>query len=150
MHRLPSVPDPPPPPRLQVPSGELTSTQLRKLAECIRPYGEKGCGDITTRANIQLRGITMEDAGSVYDAVQEMGLTSVMTGMDNVRNLTGSPIAGLDPHELCDVRPMLEELQVRPPLMLRSWKTPLRFGSPERRACARAKCVSARSRCAFK
>jgi sulfite reductase beta subunit-like hemoprotein len=96
----------------QVPSGELTSEQLRRLANCVRPYGEKGCGDITTRANIQLRGITMEDASSVYNEVQDMGLTSVMTGMDNVRNLTGSPIAGLDPHELIDVRPMLEELQV--------------------------------------
>ena len=89
---------------------------MRRLAACIRPYGDKGCGDITTRANIQLRGITMEDASSVFSEVQDMGLTSVMTGMDNVRNLTGSPIAGLDPHELLDVRPMIRELQVRCPL----------------------------------
>lgn len=26
--------------------------------------------------------------------------------MDNVRNMTGSPIAGIDPHELLDVRPL--------------------------------------------
>jgi ferredoxin-nitrite reductase len=99
---------------LQVPNGELTSTQLRKLAECIRPYGADGCADITTRANIQLRGITMEDASNVVNAVQDMGLTSFMTGMDNVRNLTGSPIAGLDPEELIDVRSMLVEMQVSP------------------------------------
>jgi ferredoxin-nitrite reductase len=99
---------------LQVPNGELTSTQLRKLAECIRPYGPDGCADITTRANIQLRGITMEDASNVVNSVQDMGLTSFMTGMDNVRNLTGSPIAGLDPEELLDVRSMLVEMQVSP------------------------------------
>ena len=27
-------------------------------------------------------------------------------GMDNVRNITGSPIAGIDPHELVDPRPL--------------------------------------------
>ena len=29
-----------------------------------------------------------------------------MSGMDNVRNITGSPIAGIDPHELLDSRPL--------------------------------------------
>ena len=36
----------------------------------------------------------------------EHGLSSVMSGMDNVRNMTGSPIAGIDPHEFLDVRPL--------------------------------------------
>jgi hypothetical protein len=106
-------------PVLQVPNGELTSGQLRELAACIAPYGKDGCGDITTRANIQLRGIPLKDASDVVNSVQDMGLTSFMTGMDNVRNLTGSPIAGLDPEELLDVRPMLVEMQV-PPNHLRS------------------------------
>ncbi len=38
--------------------------------------------------------------------LQTVGLSAVMTGMDNVRNMTGSPIAGIDPHELLDVRPL--------------------------------------------
>lgn len=38
--------------------------------------------------------------------VQSIGLSAVQTGMDNVRNMTGSPIAGIDPHELLDVRPL--------------------------------------------
>ncbi len=33
-----------------------------------------------------------------------VGLSAVQTGMDNVRNMTGSPIAGIDPHELIDIR----------------------------------------------
>lgn len=36
--------------------------------------------------------------------LQTVGLSAVQTGMDNVRNMTGSPIAGIDPHELLDVR----------------------------------------------
>ncbi len=31
-----------------------------------------------------------------------------MSGMDNVRNLTGNPLAGIDPHELIDTRPILQ------------------------------------------
>jgi hypothetical protein len=31
---------------------------------------------------------------------------AVQSGMDNVRNITGSPIAGIDPHELLDTRPL--------------------------------------------
>lgn len=30
-----------------------------------------------------------------------------MSGLDNVRNITGSPISGIDPHELLDVRPLV-------------------------------------------
>lgn len=32
--------------------------------------------------------------------------STALTGLDNVRNMTGSPIAGIDPHELLDVRPL--------------------------------------------
>ena len=44
----------------------------------------------------------------------EHGLSSVMTGMDNVRNMTGSPIAGIDPHEFLDVRPLNYGVQAPP------------------------------------
>lgn len=97
--------------RLKVPNGEITSTQLRVLGNLIKPYGdEQGVGDITSRANFQLRGITVADSDKVMKAVQECGLSSVMSGMDNVRNMTGSPIAGIDPHELLDVRPLNYEI----------------------------------------
>ncbi len=42
----------------------------------------------------------------MLQGLQTIGLSAVMTGMDNVRNMTGSPIAGIDPHELLDVRPL--------------------------------------------
>lgn len=90
--------------RLKVPNGILTSDQLRYFASVLKPYGEDGCADITTRMNIQLRGVTLDDAADICDGLYEHGLTSVMSGMDNVRNMVGSPIAGIDPNELIDTR----------------------------------------------
>jgi sulfite reductase beta subunit-like hemoprotein len=53
-------------PCLQLPNGEVTSEQMRYAASCIKPYGEHGCADITTRANLQLRGVKLEDAGEAW------------------------------------------------------------------------------------
>ena len=67
---------------MQVPNGEITSAQLRVLGKLIKPYGdEQGVGDITSRANFQLRGITVADSDKVMKAVQDCGLSSVMTGL---------------------------------------------------------------------
>lgn len=82
----------------------MSSTQLRYAAECIKPYGEDGCADITTRANLQLRGVKLEDADRIIEGLIAHRMSSFQSGMDSVRNLTGSPIAGLDPHELFDTR----------------------------------------------
>jgi ferredoxin-nitrite reductase len=90
--------------RLKVPNGELTAEQLRFMGDVIAKHGADGCADITTRANMQLRGITTEELDVVFKGMQEVGLTSVQAGMDNVRNMTGSPIAGIDPHEHIDSR----------------------------------------------
>ncbi|KAI0566113.1 Nitrite and sulphite reductase 4Fe-4S [Gracilaria domingensis] len=96
--------------RLKVPNGILTSSQLRYFASVLAPYGDDGCADITTRMNIQLRGITLDDAAEVCDGLYANGLTSYMSGMDNVRNMVGSPIAGIDPMELVDTRPLCIEI----------------------------------------
>jgi hypothetical protein len=61
--------------RLRIPNGELSGSQLRFLGSAIRPYGADGCADITTRANIQLRGVTIMDADKVIDGLLKNGLT---------------------------------------------------------------------------
>jgi sulfite reductase beta subunit-like hemoprotein len=88
----------------QLPNGEINAEQLRYAASVIRKYGEDGCADITTRANLQLRGVKLEDADGIIEGLIEHNMGSFQSGMDSVRNLTGSPIAGLDPHELFDTR----------------------------------------------
>lgn len=78
----------------QLPNGVMNGEQLRYAAEAITPYGADGCADITTRAGIQLRGITLEDAGPICEKLIAKNMSSFQTGMDSIRNLTGSPIAG--------------------------------------------------------
>ncbi len=97
--------------RLKVSQGVLSSEQLRGLGSIIAPYGDDGCADITTRANIQLRGITLDKADQSMETLRSIGLSSLMSGMDNIRNITGSPIAGIDPEELIDSRPLCQSLQ---------------------------------------
>jgi ferredoxin-nitrite reductase len=92
--------------RLKVPNGVLTSDQLRFLAGAVERYGEAGCLDVTTRMNVQLRGVELTETGDIVKGLYDVGLSSLMSGMDNVRNMVGSPIAGIDPHELVDTRPL--------------------------------------------
>ncbi len=97
--------------RLRVPNGVVSSEQMRVLADVIQRYGEDGTGDITTRQNLQLRGIRLEDIPDIFTKMKAVGLTSVQSGMDNVRNLTGSPVAGIDPDELIDTRELNQKVQ---------------------------------------
>jgi ferredoxin-nitrite reductase len=97
--------------RLRLPSGIVTSAQMRVLADVIQRYGDDGCADITTRQNVQLRGVRIEDLPAIFQAFEAVGLTSVQSGMDNVRNITGSPVAGLDRDELYDTRELIQQIQ---------------------------------------
>lgn len=97
--------------RMRMPNGILSGGQMRVLAEVIQQYGEDGYADITTRQNIQLRGIHIEDIPDIFNRFQQAGLTSMQSGMDNVRNITGSPVAGLDANELIDTRGLVRKVQ---------------------------------------
>ncbi len=97
--------------RMRIPNGILTSGQLRVLGEILQRYGDDGTADITTRQNIQLRGIRVEDLPEIFRKFDQAGLTSIQTGMDNVRNITGSPVAGIDADELIDTRGLVRKVQ---------------------------------------
>ncbi|MEB3224406.1 MAG: ferredoxin--nitrite reductase [Synechococcus sp.] len=97
--------------RLRTPHGILTSPQMRALAEIVERYGEDGSADITTRQNFQLRGIRLEDTPEILTKLRQVGLTTVQSGHDNVRNITGSPVAGIDPEEYFDTRALATQLE---------------------------------------
>lgn len=97
--------------RLRLPSGIITSAQMRVLAEVVQRYGDDGNADITTRQNLQLRGIRIEDVPDIFRRLESVGLTSIQSGMDNVRNITGSPVAGIDADELIDTRDLINQVQ---------------------------------------
>jgi ferredoxin-nitrite reductase len=66
--------------RLRVPNGLLTSDQMRYCANAIAVYGENGCIDVTTRQNLQLRGMPLEAAADITKGLYNVGLSSVMSG----------------------------------------------------------------------
>jgi ferredoxin-nitrite reductase len=91
--------------RLRIPNGILSAGQMRGLADAADSFGG-GYADVTTRANLQIREIGAAHAVDMLLAVQALGLTSRGAGADNIRNITGSPTAGIDPQELYDTRPL--------------------------------------------
>lgn len=97
--------------RLRIPNGCLTSEKMNYLAEIVQRYGDDGSADITTRQNIQLRGVRLEDIPEIFRRLKALGMTSIQSGFDNVRNITGSPVAGIDPDELIDTRELAQKVQ---------------------------------------
>ena len=97
--------------RMRVPNGLLSSEQMRVLASVLEKCGEHGVADITTRQNIQMRGFPIEDIPEMFEKFRSVGLTSVQSAMDNIRNITGSPVAGIDANELYDTRELAIQVQ---------------------------------------
>jgi len=94
--------------RLRLPNGILKHWQLAGLADLAERYGG-GYSHITTRANIQIREIEPKNAVAMVEAIQDLGLCSRGSGADNIRNVTGTPTAGIDPQELIDTRAYARE-----------------------------------------
>jgi ferredoxin-nitrite reductase len=94
--------------RLRIPNGILTHGQFAGTAEIAARFGG-GYAHVTTRANLQIREIKPDDAVQVVEAVQDLGLCSRGSGADNIRNVTGSATAGVDPQEFYDTRPLARE-----------------------------------------
>ena len=92
--------------RLRIPGGSTTSVQLRALADIASTYGN-GILDLTTRQQIQLRHIRIEHVPIIFRKMEEASLTSMQTGMDNVRNIMTCPVAGLSPDEVLDAGPLV-------------------------------------------
>src|SRR5690606_3441186 len=90
--------------RLRIPNGIINHWQLAGLAMLAATHGG-GYAHVTTRANLQIREIAAQKAVSLIEAIQELGLATRGSGADNIRNVTGTPTAGIDPQELLDTRP---------------------------------------------
>jgi ferredoxin-nitrite reductase len=94
--------------RLRIPNGILKAAQFDGVADLAERYGG-GYAHVTTRANLQIREIEAHNAVALIEAIQDLGLCSRGSGADNIRNVTGTPTAGVDPQELIDTRPFARE-----------------------------------------
>ena len=91
--------------RMRLPGGLLTAHQFRGVAAVADDCGG-GYVDVTTRANLQIREIPAGKGPDVLLGLQDLGIVARGAGADNIRNVTGGPLAGIDPAELIDTRPL--------------------------------------------
>lgn len=89
--------------RLRIPNGILKHWQFAGVADLAENFGGP-YAHVTTRANLQLREIEPKNAINVIEGLQDLGLCSRGSGADNIRNVTGTSTAGIDPQEILDTR----------------------------------------------
>lgn len=95
--------------RVRIPGGLATVVQLQTLAEIAKTFGNTQI-DFTTRQQIQVRHLRIEHVPEVFARMNEVGLTSLQTGLDNVRNIMTCPVAGLSPTECVDATAVVHAL----------------------------------------
>ncbi len=95
--------------RVKVPYGLLMSRQLRRLGEIARDLAD-GVGHITTRQDIQFHWVKVEKVIDVLERLAEVGLTTREACGNTVRNIVGSPLAGVLPDEVFDISPYAHAL----------------------------------------
>jgi sulfite reductase (ferredoxin) len=94
--------------RIRIPNGLLLAHQLRTIAEVVRKYA-RDKADITVRQNIQLHWVTIEDLPEVLETLWRAGLTTMGSCGDDVRNIVGCPLAGVDADEVFDASALVAE-----------------------------------------
>lgn len=95
--------------RIRISGGCASSEQLRVLGTLSKEFGQN-YAEITTRQQLQLHLVEIEQVPAVLSKLETVGLNTKGTGADNVRNICGCPVAGLDQNEVCDATPVLNEV----------------------------------------
>src|SRR5689334_17998766 len=91
--------------RVKLPFGGVTPEQLDAFADVIEKWVPLRKGHITTRQNIQMHHVPLEDAERVIRELGESGLSSREGCGNTMRNVTGDPWAGVAKDELFDLTP---------------------------------------------
>ncbi len=95
--------------RIKLPYGKVTSNQLVKIAEVSDKYAT-GNLHLTTRQDIQLHFVKMQDSPALWAELEEEQITLRGACGNTVRNVTASPDAGINPNEPFDVTAYAHEL----------------------------------------
>ncbi len=90
--------------RIKVPGGEITPEQLEKIANLSEAFSI-GSAHVSTRQNIQLHWVQLEDVSEVMRGLVEAGLTTREACGNTVRNVMCSHFAGVCPEEVFDATP---------------------------------------------
>ena len=126
--------------RVSVPYGELSSAQLRVLAQIAREYDRPdpellqraqstqdalgnpaapklrfGYGHFSTRQNVQFNWIPLRKAADVMDLLASVNMHGIQTSGNCIRNIASDALAGVAVDEIDDPRPFCE--------LVRQWST---------------------------
>jgi precorrin-3B synthase len=94
--------------RVRVPGGRLTTAQLDVLRLAAADLGD-GRLELTSRGNVQLRGLQADGPRELSDRMFAAGLLPSMAH-ERVRNILASPLSGLDQQSRYDVLPVATAL----------------------------------------
>ncbi len=96
--------------RVRIPGGQLSNEQAIRIASLAKAYGDDYI-DLTTRMQVELRYLKIENIATVLHALQEVGISTFQTGVDNPRNIVTDPLDGLAYDNLIESMPILKKLQ---------------------------------------
>lgn len=104
----------------------LSLAEMHGIAEAAARYGN-GHIDFTRRANLQIRGVGETALGPLQDALRALGLLDERPEVEAARNILISPLAGLDPAEALDMRPLARALADGIAAESALWRLPGKF-----------------------
>ena len=90
--------------RIKLPAGEIYPHQLEKISQLSEQFSI-GNAHFSTRENIQLHWVILEDVSEILRGLAEVGLTSREACGNSVRNVMCSPLSGVCPDEEFDSTP---------------------------------------------
>ena len=90
--------------RVRIAAGMVFPEQMNRLAKLSQKYGD-GVLHVTTRQDIQIHKVKIENTPDVVEGLLEVGLSARGGGGNTVRNITNCPRAGLCADEAFDVKP---------------------------------------------
>ena len=96
--------------RVRIAGGQLNSTQARVLGEVSRDYCDNSL-DLTTRMQVELRYIKIQYLPLILEKLDEVGISTYQTGIDNIRNILTDPLDGVTSDCMIESMPILKELQ---------------------------------------
>lgn len=88
--------------RVRLPGGAITPAGIRAVADVAERFGS-GTVELTSRANLQIRGLRPADVPAGAADLVAHGLADTDPARDARRDVVGSPLAGHDPIELADM-----------------------------------------------
>jgi ferredoxin-nitrite reductase len=96
--------------RVRIPAGQLSYEQALRIGEVAKKYGDDYI-DITTRMQVELRYLKIEDIAKVLAELGEVGISTFQTGVDNPRNIVADPLDGLAYDCIIETMPLIEQMQ---------------------------------------